>query len=138
MAYSTQADLEAVWGAASIARWSSVDPHNPATANTTRITAAIAEADAEIDMRFQGSRYTVPLSGNAAIARKWSTRLAAHKLYTPRAQPIDDLSTDPDAARLNGGKKEVEREIMLAVMGAFRPGFAVQGTQPTAPFVSGV
>ena len=138
MAYIVQSDLEAVYGAPTIAKWSSTDSHNSTVVNTARITDAITEAEAEIDDRFRGSRYAVPLSGNTTRVKKWAVAFAVRKLYTPRAQPVDDLQTDPDSSRMNAAVKDALREINLVLMGAIRPGFAVSGTHPGAPYVAGV
>ena len=61
MAYSTQADIENIFGTANVVRWSQLDPSST-TADTARIALAITNADAMINATFAGSQYVVPFS----------------------------------------------------------------------------
>jgi phage gp36-like protein len=84
MAYSTQSDIENIFGTANVARWSQLSP-TVQTADAARIALSIENADAEIDSIFYGSRYLVPFSGPNIKVRDWSAKLAGVWLYTSRA-----------------------------------------------------
>lgn len=118
MAYSTQADIETFFGTTNVAMWSQVDQTSTA-ANTARIAAAIAHADAEIDSRMRGGRYAVPLAGGdtSYIVKSWSFRLAGVWLYESRG--LRDATDDGrDANRIAFHRKDVLQEIAEVMLGA--------------------
>lgn len=117
MAYSSQSDLEAVFGVANIQTWSQLDPDLTA-ADTARITLAIANADAQINNAFRdGKFYTVPLGtgsgGYDPVLVNWSATLAGAWLL--RARPARDSDTADWVADL---VLVVEKEIALYKSGA--------------------
>lgn len=88
MAYSAQADLNNVWGSDNVAAWS--DLTGGGTADTSRISQAIAWADRRIDNRFRRqSRYVIPFTVGADGTYDdqlvdWSAVLAGDWLYRSR------------------------------------------------------
>ena len=60
MAYCTKSDIENVFGVENVKTWSDLD--NSGSADTTRITQAIAVADDRIDDVARVIDYTVPLA----------------------------------------------------------------------------
>ena len=82
MSYSVQADIENVFGKDNVARWSNLD--GEAGADTARIATAIAVADEDIDNRFRGGRYALPLNPASETVKNWSARLAGIWLFENR------------------------------------------------------
>lgn len=64
MGYSTQTDIENVYGAMDVAQWSNFTP-GAVTANTTRVNVAISLANAEIDAYLKSGPYAIPIVGTA-------------------------------------------------------------------------
>lgn len=62
MGYSTQTDIENIFGAMDVAQWSSFTP-GTITANTTRIAVAIALANSKVDQNLMNGPYIVPVVG---------------------------------------------------------------------------
>lgn len=59
--YITQADVEAIFGIANVARWAQIS--NDGTDDlTVRVTSAISFAEDSLNNRFRRSKYAVPLS----------------------------------------------------------------------------
>lgn len=139
LAYCTQSDIEARFGANNVAKWSQVDQDSTST-NTARIAAAIAEADALIDSRLRGSRYALPLSGPdlAYVVKSWSVRIAAAWLYDSRGltDTVDGITEGGEGGSMSG-----HRRAALAEISNVRKGVAVLdltvSTTPVAaaPFV---
>ena len=90
MSYAAQSDIEAVFGVAEVAAWTFYLQPGGATApaDPTRIAAALAYADAEVDGLFAGGPYAVPLQASAAAAptvAQWAGVIAGCYLYGSRA-----------------------------------------------------
>jgi phage gp36-like protein len=82
MAYCTQNDLETALTLTLLVQLT--DDEATGAVNATRVAAAIAAADAEIDGALQG-RYRVPLSPVPPFVKKLSIDLAHFRLYARRA-----------------------------------------------------
>jgi phage gp36-like protein len=97
MAYCTQADVQvAVGGAIKLAQLSDQDNLLAGGVNTSAVSAAIAEACAEMDS-YIGHRYAVPLSPVpltvASKAAAWAARVLRRNAYN--GQPlIDDIDRE--------------------------------------------
>lgn len=137
MAYSTQSDIEAVFGTTNVALWSNTEntsiTDGVPTANTSRIIDAITYADAVINDRFRGGRYTVPFSSTPTVVKNWSATLAGIWLYRSRgfAAGRDTEETNRYAA-LEGNAL---REMDLYLANSRRLDLAESSTRPTAPVV---
>lgn len=92
MPYATQTNLENLFGTEQVARWSQLD-QSLTTTDATRVAAAIAYADAQIDTALAGGPYTVPLAlgttGNIIVST-WSATLAAEWLAGNRGAREDE------------------------------------------------
>lgn len=131
MAYSTQTDLEAIAGTSNVAVWSNLESDST-TANTTRITAAIAWADALLNSKLR-KQYAIPLTNIDGgdlpddVVRV-SALLALAWLVTPR-----EANTDDD--RAGTFRAEANAAITAWLGGSIDPGLTRRATvEPRAPF----
>jgi hypothetical protein len=136
--YCSLTDIQNVFGISNITLWSNLD-NTGNTTDTTRVTAALAYADDEIDNFFRGGPYAVPLvlnSGSAPLT--WAAKLAGIWLYDSRGQldtPLDGGGPGRGFNRYSGMKKSVYIE-----MGLYRIGYkqldAIRSDQlPSGPVV---
>lgn len=137
MAYSTQSDISAVFGATNVALWSNTEntsiTDGVPTADTSRIADGIAYADGVINDRFRSYRHAVPFTSTPVVVKNWSATLAGVWLYRSRgfAAGRDTEETNRYAA-LEGN---VLREMDLYLAGARKLDLPENDTRPTAPFV---
>lgn len=134
MSYITQADVEGEFGTANIAKWSQLD-NTVATADTTRIAAAIAYAEREIDNRFRTSRYSVPLTGDGATlyeVKRWAQVLAGVWLYANRGTHDENTEADAYQAKVDGVHAEIDS--VLAGQRAI-PALLKYSDAPTGPVI---
>ena len=127
--YIIQSDIEDVFGVANVAKWSNLD-NTQASADISRITAAINYAQDAINNRFRGSRWSVPLTGDGSTlyqVKNWAATLAGLWLHQSRG-----LIEDED--KLGPLRNRVEEE-MEAVLAGQRQLAAAQNyaDTPTAP-----
>ena len=135
MSYAIQSDIEAVFGPAAVAAWTFyVEPGGTvAAADPTRVAAALAYADAEVDGAFAGGPYAVPLQATAAAAptvAQWAAVIAGCYLYGSRA-----TVSYVDYA---GGRFVALRAAVYADMHKYRAGVkrlaaALRVPQPSSP-----
>ena len=86
--YATQSDIENIFGPENVAAWSRYESAPPTGAtDATRVAAALAQADAEIDGQFIGGPYGLPLVCGMCkpIVTHWAAVLAGVWLYGSRA-----------------------------------------------------
>lgn len=88
MGYSTQSDIEDVFGIDNVRTWSNLQ-NDITDADTDRIARALVWADRYIDNRFRGSSYIIPLTPAAGVDGlpeivDLSARLAGLWLYKSR------------------------------------------------------
>lgn len=139
MPYSTQADIESLFGVENVKQWSNLD--NAADeADTDRIAAAIVQADAEIDDIMRNSIYAVPLVGTQGTLTQItniSAKLAGCWLYRARGTNEVDEGGKP-IDRMQAIRKEAMGKLYRYVAGAESLPAARSGShQPTAPTVIG-
>jgi phage gp36-like protein len=140
MAYCARADIEAIFGVANVARWSNLD-NTSSAADASRIAAAIADADAAIDLRFRGSKYAVPVvattTDGVALLTAIAARLAGAWLYSHRG--INDADKGAPAADLVIAQRDwATKQIRLVLTGAIQlEANAATGYHPTCPVVCG-
>ncbi len=85
--YVSQSDLETRFGREAIAKWADPDGDQNTTTVASNVTEAISAAEAEINDRFRGSEYKVPLEGSTtalAQIKRIAGAFAAFELYTAR------------------------------------------------------
>lgn len=138
--YIVQSDIENVFGTANVARWSQLAPTSE-TADTARITSAIAYAEGVVEARFYGGRYLVPLSGSTGsmtMVKDWCAKIAGAWLYESRG--INDTTTNAEGEsvpsnRISPVRDAAMRQIDSVVGGVMKLGLTRSGTGPTAPVV---
>ena len=120
MAYIDTDDLNNVWGTDNVTAWS--DLTGGATADTTRIAAAIAWAEAYVENRFRRqSIYQVPFvagtSGYDVQLTNWMAVLAGHWLYDSRQvrrrNDTEGLTTSQMQRILNEMKEALAGQLTL-------------------------
>lgn len=88
MAYSTLADIKAALPKQTIKQLT--DDDGLGFIDEARVTAAIADADGEIDGYLEGGRYTVPLSPVPEIINRCSIDIATYHLYKRRMEEMPE------------------------------------------------
>src|ERR1700683_891571 len=114
--YSSQCDIEDLFGVTNVAVWSQLDPTQPpGTADTTRIQRALDYSDARIISFFRnfGNYVTplVPLNTDVNLVKRWGATLAGVWLYESRG--LRDDTKD-------GNKFTTMARQTIAEMGAYR------------------
>ncbi len=87
MSYAQQSDIESIFGPDNVAAWSLYDTGSPSgSADPTRVAAALAYADAEINSFFADGPYQLPLncSISASTVTYWAGVIAGVWLYGSR------------------------------------------------------
>ncbi len=87
MAYCALADITATIPEQTVTNLT--DDSGTGEADQGKVTAAIADADAEIDS-YCAARYTVPFSPVPAVIRKCSVDVSVYNLYSRCAESIPD------------------------------------------------
>ena len=89
MSYAQQSDIEAVFGPANVAAWTLFETGAPGgAADPSRVEAALAYADGEVDAFFAAGPYAVPLVATTdvqPILAYWAGVIAGCWLYGSRA-----------------------------------------------------
>lgn len=138
MGYSSQSDIENVFGTDNVRKWSNLD-NNVTGANTTRIATAIALADRQIDNMLRRSKYAVPLQGtHGALVEvtNWSATLAGVWLYEARGLEDTNEITGQLVSKFSGHRRRVENEIKAVLSGKIELAANRQESRsPTAPVV---
>lgn len=125
-AYASLSDVQDHWGTQNVAAWSDLGGNN--TLDSDRVDRAIANAEADINDRFRGSRYTVPFAPVPTAVAEWAAKLAGVRLYQQRG--IRDTDVED---RVTAVRERVDQEI-ADVSAGIRTFDA--DTIPRAPFVA--
>lgn len=138
--YIEQSDIEDLFGVENVADWS--DLTGGGTADTNRITRAIAYAEDHIDDHFRQGRYAIPFQFTAGIpqtVKLWATSFAGDWLYSPRGLR-DEAAGLRIQKLIHGidGVGGVEADINQYLAGQMALQAAQIDTQPRAPVVVGV
>jgi phage gp36-like protein len=80
--YIEKADIEDVFGKDNVATWSNLD--GDPGADATRIATAISVAEEDVNNRFRGGKYSIPLAPVSDIVKNWCARLAGIWLFENR------------------------------------------------------
>lgn len=108
MAYSTQSDIEEILPTADLAELT--DDTGNDVVDVSKVTAAIARADNQINSYLRGKQNSLPLSPVPPRVKDWSTGLAIWQLYRRRVnlempEPVrvdhDDIISELKAVRDN-------------------------------------
>jgi len=122
--YCDLSDVQDQFGTANVAAWSDLSAND--TLDTDRVDRAIARAEARIDDRFRGSKWTVPFAPVPSAVQSWAAVLAGVFLYRHRG--IRDTDVEERIAALE--------EAVFAEMNEVLSGVATldADTIPRAPF----
>lgn len=137
MAYSTQTDIETIYGETNVALWSNTENEDitdgvPAVV-TAAITASIAYADAIINDRFRGRRYTIPFTSTPTVVLNWSATIAGVWLY--RRRGMQTGSDTDETNRYAGMEANALKEMDLYLGNSRKFDLPESDTRPTAPVV---
>lgn len=137
-AYITTADLNAEWGTENVVLWSNLD-NTSASANTTRIAAAIDYAEGYVESRMRKLRYLVPFSfgstGAEALFKRLMSVFAGDWLASPRAAVVNDDLEATDLNQIQAKRKWAENQIDMINSGQMQPDLTASGDDVRAPFV---
>ena len=127
----SQSDLETRFGETNIERWSDVD--NSGSADTTRITEALAQGTQRVENAFRDTMYQIPfqaLSGTLYRVKDWMLVYAGSWLYFSRG--MNDTAIDD---RIEALEKRAEAEMRKYQNGRERLNAARSDTMPSAPMI---
>ena len=128
--YITQTDIENFYGTNNVTQWSNLD-NSTASANTTRIDAGIAWAEAYVQDRLRGLRYEIPFSGaSITTLEDIIAALAGHWLYKSRGD--NDTAID---AKMAIHKAEADSLLAQIASGQLQLDLALNHSGPSAPVV---
>lgn len=125
-AYASLSTVQDQWGENNIAAWSDLDGNN--TLDSDRVDRAIANAEADINDRFRGSRYVVPFAPVPTAVAEWAAKLAGVRLYQQRG--IRDTDEEDRIAKVAEGVDEQIADVSAGIR-TFD-----DDTLPRAPFVA--
>ena len=91
MAYCTKLDIEKMLPADDVTNLT--DDEGTGAQVASRVSEAIAQADAEIDS-YCGGRFTVPFTTVPDIVKKCSVDIAIYNLYSRRVESIPDTRSE--------------------------------------------
>jgi len=131
MAYSTQSDIEALYGVQNVAEWSNLE-NDGSGASTSRIDTANEYAAAYVDDRFRDGPYAIPfvgLSGTPRVLVDWCAKIAGAWLY--RSRPPHSREQDRMEDVLIG----IDNEMDSYLQGGRKMNAMRGGTGPSVPFV---
>lgn len=118
MAYSTSDDLKLELGEKKLAELTN-EVIGGTTIDETKVTKAIKDADAEIDL-FLNKRYDVPFSPVPDIVNSWSVDIAIYNVFPMPSEKI------PEIRRIN--RDRAKSQIKKVAAGDFDiPGIDVEG-----------
>jgi phage gp36-like protein len=128
--YAAQSDIESVFGPANVAMWSQLDP-TQSTPDTSRVQAALDNADAQVNAFFRDGPYIVPLAdaADAPITTHWAAVLAGAWLYFSRGLRDDNRDGD----KLSTQQLAVYADMALYKSGIKRLAAARRWPTPSSP-----
>ena len=139
MSYGTQKDIENVFGADNVRRWSNLDNVDNTT-DVARVQLAMLNADAEIQMALSDGPYSLPLSGMDLYSTNYITtlwaRLAGIWLYENRGQK-DDGEEGETGGRYSKMARRARTDLKMIRCGVTRLVAAKRWPVPTSPVALG-
>lgn len=131
--YIAQGDIENVYGATNVRKWSLGD-EDGLSVNETRLTAAITYAEDHIDDRFRGGRYAIPFSTAPSIIKDAAAKIAGAWLYSTRG--IQDYDDDANPVRMR--QEEAEDMLDRVLSGQVTLSAAKATTRTSGIYIGGV
>ena len=123
--YCDLSEVQDQYGTANVAAWSDLEGND--ALDSDRVDRAIASAEARINGRFRGSKYSVPFAPVPMLVQDWAAKLAGIILYQHRG--VRDTDTQERLAEIETGVLDQIAEVLDGTMSL------TQGTIPRAPFV---
>lgn len=110
MSYCNRSDIEALFGAVNVKKWADLDNTEVEAPITARVATAIEYAQATIDDRLRGGRYTIPLAEPPpTTVVDTAARLAGFWLYDARGvQDFNEVTGQPISRLLGHYKKAIQ------------------------------
>lgn len=131
--YISQSDLNSAFGENNVIQWSNLD-NSTTTVDSTRVTAAITFAEAFVQDRLRGGRYTIPFSANSSgateLLKQCMAKMAGWWLYQSRG--TNDTAID---AKLEVQRAEAEALLDRIASGQIQLDIALSHSGPTAPAI---
>ena len=112
MAYCAQSNIENLYGQDNVVKWSNLAGTTDAV-DATRVAAAIAWADEQIDNRLRKTQYAIPFTTVPLMVLTWSATLAGWWLYKARGQRDTN-----EWNKMEGERKDVYEELGQVAAGA--------------------
>lgn len=131
--YIEQSDIENVYGATNIRKWSLGD-QDGLSVNEARLTAAITFAEDHIDDRFRGGRYVIPFSTAPSVIKDAAAKIAGSWLYATRG--IQDYDDDANPVRMR--REEAEDMLDRVLSGQVTLSATKASARTTGIYVGGV
>lgn len=101
MSYCSRSDIEALFGAVNVKKWADLDNTDVDAPITARIATAIEYAQATVNDRLRGGRYTIPLTEPPpTTVIDTASRLAGVWLYEARGSQDFNEGTGQPINRL--------------------------------------
>jgi hypothetical protein len=133
MSYAQQSDIESIYGPANVAAWTLYESGTPdGSADATRIAAALAYADGEINGFFAEGPYVIPLvcTINQPQLAYWAGVIAGLYLYGSR---VDTAYIDYAGNRFLALRTAVYADMQLYKAGVKRLDAPLRFPHATAP-----
>lgn len=110
MSYCSQSDIEALFGAVNVRKWADLDNTEVEAPITARVATAIEYAQATINDRLRGGRYTIPLAEPPPTTIiDTAARLAGFWLYDARgSQDFNEVTGQPISRLLGHYRKAIQ------------------------------
>ena len=112
MAYCTKTDIEKMIPAADVIDLT--DDEGTGEYIASRVSEAIAQADAEID-GYCGAKYSVPFTTVPSTVKKCSVDIAVYNLYSRKMEKIPDTRTDRYKNAIRFLEKVAEGKISIGI-----------------------
>lgn len=110
MSYCNRSDIEALFGTVNVKTWADLDNTKVAVTIDDRITTSIEYAQATVDDRLRGGRYTIPLTEPPPTTIvDTAARLAGFWLYDARgSQDFNEVTGQPISRLLGHYRKAIQ------------------------------
>jgi len=135
--YIGTTDINNIFGASNVAKWSSLDNWDETDApDSSRITESITFAEDYFDDRLRDSRYATPLTGTIpSTVKRVCAIYAGLWLYDSRAGDDIDIDTNRPIDKYLRHRRWAERMIDKILRNEVRIDSPEETTEPTAPTV---
>lgn len=131
--YITESDLAHEFGATNVATWADLNGDGDVAVIAARKTMAVSYAEARLNARLRGARYTIPLSSSGdslPLIQRWCRVVAGAWLYQSRGLRDDTLSD-----KLSAILAAVEDDLNSALAGQMVLDCAASRPGPSVPVI---